>query len=324
MTDVPLISAIIPTHNGAKWLNETLRSVLGQSYKNLEIVAIDDKSTDGTPDILRSFGGRIKVVRSEAGSIGASRNAGISQSKGEYLAFLDHDDLWAPGKIEKQVAYLQEHPEMIVLYTDADEFDENGTHAKSFFEKFPALAKNQNSAAMIVHEAVPLMSTVMIRRSFIDAYNIRFHEMASGVDEISLLLEICFYGGKISFIPERLARRRLHERNLSKDHLNRFSKRILLYSDLLHRLPETDGKFRPIINRGLRHASFRLGEWYWGNLELREARPYLTAAVATDKVGFRSAVIWSCTYLPIRLIRVLRKTKAAVSTVFTSAGPTRK
>jgi len=319
MVDTPLVSVIIPTHNGAKWIAETLDTVFSQSYKHLDIVVIDDRSTDNTPELLDSFGERIKVVHSDAGNIGAARNAGISQSKGEYLAFLDHDDLWAPCKIAKQVAHLQEHAELVVLYTDADEFDENGTHAKSFFGKFPALARNVDSAAMIVNDAVPLMSTIMLRRCFIDEHNIRFHEAASGVDEISLLLEVCYYGGKIGFLSERLARRRLHSQNLSKDHLNRFSKRILVYSDLLRGIPEADGTFRALVRRGLRHASFRVGEWYWGNLQLPDARPYLAAAVAPDTVGLRSAVIWPFTYLPASLISLLRRAKAVVSSVFSNA-----
>ena len=324
MNDFPLVSAIIPTHNGAKWIVETLNSVISQSYQNLEIVVIDDRSTDDTPDVLRTFSERIKILRAELGNIGGARNAGIGQSTGEYLAFLDHDDLWAPNKIEKQVHQLGEYPELTVVYTDADEFDENGTHAKSFFGKFPALNENVNSAAMIVDQAVPLMSTVMLRRSFIDAHNIRFHETASGVDEISLLLEICYYGGKIAFIPERLARRRLHARNLSKDHLNRFSKRLEVYSDLLQRLPNADGEFRALVRRGLRHASFRVGEWFWGNLQLPEARPYLAAAVAPDKVGLRSAVIWPFTYLPASLIRRLRAAKSWLSSFFANTQLTRR
>ena len=313
MNDCPLVSAIIPTHNGAKWIVETLNSVISQSYQNLEIVVIDDRSTDDTQDVLRTFGERIKTVRTELGSIGGARNAGIGQSTGAYLAFLDHDDLWAPDKIAKQVHQLREHPELTVVYTDADEFDENGTHAKSFFGKFPALKENVNSATTIVDEAVPLMSTVMLRRSFVDAHNIRFHETASGVDEITLLLEICYYGGKLGFIPERLAQRRLHARNLSKDHLNRFSKRIEVYSDLLQRLPNADSEFRAILRRGLRQASFRVGEWYWGNLQGAEARPYLLTAVGPDRTGLHSAAIWPLTYLPHPVIRMLRALKAALS-----------
>jgi len=322
MTDAPLVSAIIPTHNGAKWIGETLSSVFSQTYKHLEIVVIDDGSTDSTPELLGFFGERIKVTRTSAGNIGAARNAGISQSTGEYVAFLDHDDLWAHDKIAKQVAHLNQHSELAALYTDADEFDENGTDAKSFFGKFPALAANVDAASMIVDQAVPLMSTLMLRRSFIDAHKIRFHEAASGVDEISLLLEVYYHGGKMGFLPERLAQRRLHSQNLSKDHLNRFSKRILVYSDLLRRLPEDDGPFCSVIRRGLRHASFRVGEWYWGDLRLPEARRYLAAAVAPDRIGFRSAVLWPLTYLPIPVIRLLRAAKSAVTRGVASTHPT--
>jgi glycosyltransferase involved in cell wall biosynthesis len=100
----PLVSAIIPNHNYAKYVVEAVESVLNQSYTNLEVIVVDDGSTDQSLEILQVFGERIVVISQKNAGVSAARNAGVVASSGEYIAFLDADDIWECEKIERQVA----------------------------------------------------------------------------------------------------------------------------------------------------------------------------------------------------------------------------
>lgn len=103
----PLVSVIIPTFNRAGVVTRAIDSVLGQTYRPVEVVVVDDGSTDDTPQVLRTYGAAIvSVVQDNAGPSGA-RNRGIRESKGDFIAFLDSDDLWLATKLERQVDLLQ-------------------------------------------------------------------------------------------------------------------------------------------------------------------------------------------------------------------------
>lgn len=108
MTDKPLVSAIIPTYNRAHSLRETVDSALGQTYEAVEVVVVDDGSTDDTSVVLADLPSDIVVVRQANGGVSSARNAGIDASSGSILMFLDSDDLWMPHAVETQVGILDE------------------------------------------------------------------------------------------------------------------------------------------------------------------------------------------------------------------------
>lgn len=112
----PLVSVIVPTYNCAAFVADALDSVLSQDYSPIEVIVVDDGSTDGTRDVLARYGERIKVFQQQNGGPAAARNLAVSKSKGEYLAFLDGDDLWLPGKLTAQMAYIAAHPDAHVVY----------------------------------------------------------------------------------------------------------------------------------------------------------------------------------------------------------------
>ncbi len=102
------VSVIIPTYNHARFVLDAVESALSQSYKNIEVIVIDDGSTDNTREILLPYADRIKYVYQENRGLSAARNRGIIESTGEYIALLDADDMWLPAKLEKQVKFFSE------------------------------------------------------------------------------------------------------------------------------------------------------------------------------------------------------------------------
>lgn len=98
------VSVVIPVYNGEKYIQETLESVLGQSYPDVEVIVIDDGSTDGTLEILSGYGERLRVFQQKNSGAAAARNKGIQEASGKWVAFVDADDIWLPEKLQKQLA----------------------------------------------------------------------------------------------------------------------------------------------------------------------------------------------------------------------------
>lgn len=115
------ISVIIPTFNRKKYLGEAIESVLEQNYQPIEIIIIDDGSTDNTETLIKKYP-EVHYVYQENIGQAAARNRGIALAKGEYLAFLDSDDLWLPGKLHLQMNHMQNHPEVKMLFGHVQQF----------------------------------------------------------------------------------------------------------------------------------------------------------------------------------------------------------
>src|SRR5436309_14667644 len=112
----PLVSVVIPVYNGERYLADAIQSVLDQTYRNFEVIVVDDGSTDRSAEIAKRFGEAVRYVYRTNGGVCKARNAGIAAARGAYIAFLDQDDLWLHDKLAAQVAYLDSHPEAGAVY----------------------------------------------------------------------------------------------------------------------------------------------------------------------------------------------------------------
>ena len=124
----PLVSCVIPAYNLGHLLERALQSVLGQDYgsENIEIIVIDDGSTDNTPDVVAPYLDRIRYVRKENGGLASSFNRGIAEATGEFIATLDADDEWTHDKVSRQIALFDGRPELGVVYSDLEIVDADG------------------------------------------------------------------------------------------------------------------------------------------------------------------------------------------------------
>lgn len=113
----PRISVIMPAFNCAAYISEALLSIFSQGVENVEVIVVDDGSTDKTAEIAASFGSRVRVFNSRHLGPAGARNLGVTQSRGNYLAFLDADDVWLPGKLQAQLAFLDGNPGVKIVYT---------------------------------------------------------------------------------------------------------------------------------------------------------------------------------------------------------------
>src|SRR5262249_24365681 len=120
----PLVSVVMPVYNGEKYLRHSVETVLAQSYWPLELVAVDDGSTDGSAGLLASYGAPVRVVRQTNAGVAAARDAGIAAARGELIAFLDQDDWWRPTKVARQVALFRADPALGLVHTAAVYYDD--------------------------------------------------------------------------------------------------------------------------------------------------------------------------------------------------------
>jgi glycosyltransferase involved in cell wall biosynthesis len=118
----PLVSVIIPAYNAERFIDETLESVFKQTHDHLELILVDDGSTDGTGARVRAYGDRVRYIRQVNAGAGAARNRGLAVATGDYIAFLDADDLWRPEKLEVQLEVAARHPASGLVACDGGRF----------------------------------------------------------------------------------------------------------------------------------------------------------------------------------------------------------
>jgi len=164
MPDTPLITIIIPCYNGADFVGATLESVLQQTHEHLQIVVVDDGSTDESASVIQSFADqRIEYIYQENQGLSAARNTGIRHTKGQFVNFLDADDLFLPEKLQLQLEFLQQHPAYGLVAEGFIRCDERGEHLYTSMDEEGEIPL-QN---LIVKGQFPVQ-TPLIRKTWID------------------------------------------------------------------------------------------------------------------------------------------------------------
>jgi len=159
---MPKISVIIPTYNSIRFLPNTLDSVLRQTFSEFEVLVINDGSTDNTAEWISSLtDSRVKLINQENQGCATARNTGILAAKGQYIAFLDSDDLWEPTKLEKQVKCLEENPDIGLVYTWVDFSNEE---AKPTGKVRKVFAEGNVFQDMLTGNVVSCGSVPLVRR----------------------------------------------------------------------------------------------------------------------------------------------------------------
>ena len=162
----PRVSVIVPVYNRPAFVRQAVDSALAQECPGgFEVVVVDDGSTDDTPNVLASYGERIRVVTQSNGGAARARNAGFAAARGEYLALLDSDDIWMPGKLAAQVALLDAHPEAGFAHSDVEEFFEDEPGRR--WTRRPGVVSGDLVRTLLRRNIVHTM-TVMLRRRAVE------------------------------------------------------------------------------------------------------------------------------------------------------------
>lgn len=163
-----LVSIVIPTYNRANYVSNAVRSALNQTWPHCEVIVVDDGSTDGTEEALQEFGDRVRYFKTANCGVAAARNRGIGESCGEWIAFLDSDDLWRPEKIERQMSALAEHEALVCFCMSVDEdgvsLDDlplmNSGNDSSSSRYYP-----RRDFSIFLYNRHPFIQSMLVRRS---------------------------------------------------------------------------------------------------------------------------------------------------------------
>jgi glycosyltransferase involved in cell wall biosynthesis len=207
---MPNVSVIIPAYNAERYIADTVRSALGQSYGDLEVIVVDDGSTDGTLACLAPFGDRIRVKAQANGGVATARNGGVAIARGQWVAFLDADDLWLPHKLEQQL----NGSTAPLIYSDRFNIGERGS--------LPELQSNvtrMHGGDVFLHllrEGNFITNTsVVMRRDLFEKMG-GFYTGLNGTEDWDLWIRVAERHA-IGFIPEPLVRYRFHSGGISRN-----------------------------------------------------------------------------------------------------------
>jgi len=212
---MPLVSVIIPTYNRSAFLRNAIRSVLKQTFRDFEILVVDDASAIDVARIVEGFGdSRIRLLRHDRNrGEAAARNTGVLYARGEYLAFLDDDDEWLAEKLEKQVSVLSnESPSVGGIYTGFHVVDI--TDETILYTKIPSIS-GTIFRELLRHNVIGTPSTLMVRRACIERVGLFDGSIVYGVDH-DLYLRIARYFA-FACIPHPLVRYHVHDGRMSND-----------------------------------------------------------------------------------------------------------
>lgn len=207
MTD-PLVSCIVPCFNGARFIEETIESILAQTHRPLEIIVVDDGSNDDSARRVRSLGGSVRYHHRENGGPAAACNSGVALATGDFIAFLEQDDLWLPGKLTRQLAEFEADTRLDYCVTGIQNF------------WVPALEEEAlRWRDHPVMQPVPgyVVQTLLARRRAFERVGL-FEESLRFACATDWFIRADEAGLRSLLIPEVWTRRRLHEDNFSRQH----------------------------------------------------------------------------------------------------------
>lgn len=206
----PLVSCVVPAYNAARFVDEALESVVDQSYRPIEIVAVDDGSTDGTGDLVRAFAEGcdepVRCVRQENAGPASARNRGIAEARGEFIAFLDADDLWREDKLELQVARFRDRPELDLCFAHVQNF---------WMEEVRSEEERVRDRPRTRPHPSYVAGTLLAPRALFEEVG-GFDDSRVHGDVPAWYQELERRGAVVEVLEEVLLRRRLHEGNHSR------------------------------------------------------------------------------------------------------------
>lgn len=193
-------------------IGAAIDSVLAQTYDDLEVIVVDDGSTDDTERVVAAFGDSVRYLRQDNQGRAASRNAAVLAARGEYIAFLDSDDLWLPDRLARQVPVLDARPDVGMVHGVVDAIDEAGTplpeESRKMRELFERAHRSPPTYASYALGSRCLTSTILVRRAVFD--RVGLYDPAIAVEDVELYLRLAL-AYEIVFLPGApLARYRMH------------------------------------------------------------------------------------------------------------------
>ena len=312
---MPRVSVIIPTFNCAPFLERAFESVVAQSYEDYEIIVVDDGSTDETPELIDRWQKKIVSLSQKNAGPSAARNFGISRAGGEFIAYLDADDMWYPGKLQQQVAFLDLHPECGLVHSDLHIIDEQDRPIR------PQWYLSRKSAHISGHCLKQLIDgcaiqvpTVLERRTCHDragGFDVRFRQSEDYLHWIRAVLN----GYAIGYIDEPLAMYRWRSGSLSKNQVEMIESMIRMFELLVqeHALLQGQGPEADSVRKRIDQLRCSLPYQYRQQGRRTVARRQAASLIGTYpcSTGLYLEYLKAC--VPLSMLRLLHRLRAGLN-----------
>ncbi len=226
---MPKVSVIIPTHNRGRLIGRALESVFKQTYKDYEVIVVDDGSTDNTREVLAQFGNKIKYIAQPQQGSAAARNRGIRESMSEYVAFLDSDDFWIPEKLATQVEILDKHKNVGIVYSKMIMINEKGEQCGMK----PSSVSGKNYQELLEIWGDLPTSTVMTRKDYFNKAGL-FDQSLTTMQDIDMWLRIARFCDLYEVEDKMLAYYFRHDEQITKNRIKVYEGLIRLQQKILN------------------------------------------------------------------------------------------
>ncbi len=313
-----LISVIIPSYNSESFVCDAVRSVLAQTFSPLEILVIDDGSTDNTRGVLEQFGDRIRYYRQENRGPASARNTGIHFASGKLLAFLDADDVWLPDKLSKQYNVLAQQSEIGLVHSDIRYWHQD-TGEKNLKwvgrERFAG-----DCYICLFYENRVLTSSILVRKECFGKAGL-FDERLGRAEDWDMLIRIARHY-RFAYIPEPLIDYRLHGAGLTNNEARMRESELRVLVKALRADPQLTKQLgKSFINNMLAHKSLCIGYQFLEDGDIKTARYYFGKAFVFDpRRAFRGLSLFAWCFLPGKLAMRLRDVKGRYLPGYTFSG----
>nr|WP_196244073.1 glycosyltransferase [Lysinibacillus sphaericus] len=335
---ISTVSIILPVFNSEIFVQQAIESIINQTYSQFELIIIDDGSTDNTKQILYEYESNPKVhlISLEKNSgVSEARNIGIQESKGEYITFIDADDLLLPNKLEEQVNVLKQNKSIDFVFNDIMVIDQNNNKVnelKSYFQPENILLE------LCFRQIIPAPACIMVKKEFINRNNIMFNKELKYAEDYDFTFQL-FLHGKYFYLKESLYLWRRHSKNTSnniistRDIENSIVKKYLKYIDVkksedfstygkilykIEKYDESRNIFLEILDKRLNQdqdmASFYLGNIEFYKQHYQQALQYYTSVNIKSKFAAETLNNSACIHILLNQHdEAIKKLKIALS-----------
>jgi len=290
MTLMPLVSVIIPTYNRCKLVLQAIQSVQNQTVEDLEVLVVDDGSTDDTQKRIAAItDNRIRYLRNPRKGISSARNFGIENSKGKYISFLDSDDLWLPEKLEEQLEILNQDEDLIV-WSDASVIDAEGKEKGILLTELYGAKKRVKSGDIFLEllwDNFVIIQSLILKKDI--TQKIKIDTSLTYADDYRFVIDLA-KDFRFHFISEPLVKYRIHNGNVTSKNPH------LWFKDLIKIYTKVIREQDRIIHRKLKAKIYsRLSKYFLKRNHHKFSRHYLWQAFRQNplKTSYLRNLLWS-------------------------------
>ncbi len=298
----PKLSVVIASYNHQDYIAQTLKSLEDQTFQDFEIVMVDDGSTDRTIQVARSTASRAQIVTQPNQGVVAARNHGMSLAKGEYICFIDSDDVVLPERFERQIAALDADPELGLVFADALIIDSQGRQIGKFSDVYPVVPGDV-AEMLVLHYCFTPMITVMVRMDVLKKTGP--FEKPGPISDYMKWIEIANLS-KAYYDPKPLGCWRRHQHSTSRqaNKVKSYAKTRAALKRILKKYPKLQASIGGKIKRRFSRSYFLTAFWLAADGNISRARRYYYKAVKIYPASLENLTGLVLTYLPTKSLVV--------------------